>query len=114
MNSDSELNKLIYCFLNLFLILLSVILQRRVFIIFGAMGVFSYLGHLAFKVFEDSLLFPVVLSLLGIAIIYLGLFYNRHKKRIEAQFRYILPAVLQKFNPYNRYTKRHACSLSPK
>jgi len=67
----------------MFFILFSVIIQRRVFIIFGSIGVFLYIGHLAFKVFEDSLLFPIALSLLGIIIIFLGIKYNSNKEKID-------------------------------
>ena len=101
MNSDSELNKLLYCAINVFLILISVIIQRRVFIVFGSIGVFGYLGHLAFRIFNDSLLFPLALSLLGIAIIYLGIIYNRNKLIIEETLRNILPDFLLKLNPNN-------------
>ena len=101
MNSDSELNKLLYCAINVFLILISVIIQRRVFIVFGSIGVFGYLGHLAFRIFTDSLLFPVALSLLGMAIIYLGIIYHRNKLIIEETLRNILPDFLLKLNPNN-------------
>ena len=50
MKSGSELNKFLYCLLNVGLIFISVILQRRVFIVFGALGVYGYLGHLAFQI----------------------------------------------------------------
>lgn len=35
MKSDSEINKAINCAINLRLILISVLLQRRVFVVFG-------------------------------------------------------------------------------
>ena len=101
MNSDSELNKLLYCAINVFLILISVIIQRRVFIVFGSIGVFGYLGHLAFRIFNDSLLFPVALSLLGMAIIYLGIIYHRNKLIIEETLRNIIPDFLLNLNPNN-------------
>jgi len=102
MDSDSELNKFMYFLINVFFILFSVIIQRRVFIIFGSIGVFSYLGHLAFKVFEDSLLFPIALSALGIIIIYLGIAYNRNKKYIDEKMSELLPDFLLKLNPEKR------------
>jgi AhpC/TSA family len=43
--------------------------MRRVYAVFGALGISIYLGHLADVVFKDSLLFPFALSLIGIAII---------------------------------------------
>jgi hypothetical protein len=102
MNSDSELNKLLYCLINMFLILVSVVIQRRVFLVFGSIGIFAYLGHLAFRVFKDSMLFPVALSLLGIAIIYLGIVYNRNKLKIEEAVRNSLPDALLKLNPNSK------------
>lgn len=99
---ESELNKFIYCLINLFFILISVIIQRRVFIIFGSIGVFSYLGHLAFKVFENSLLFSIALSILGITVIFLGIKYNRNKEYIERKLMESLPDFLLNLNPERR------------
>lgn len=66
MNSDSEWNKFIYLCINLGLLLLGAILSRRAFAVFAAFGICGYLGHLAYDVFEDSLMFPFVLTLLGL------------------------------------------------
>ena len=94
MSSDSELGKFIYCLINLGLIFCSLALRRRVFIVFGSLGLFGYLGHLSYRVFADSILFPFVLSLLGIAIIYLGLQYQRRRKTLEQSFRTkVLPHI---------------------
>ena len=90
MNSDSELGKFAYCLINLGLIFCSLVLRRRTFIIFGSLGLFGYLGHLAYRVFADSIMFPFALSLLGIGIIYLGVQYQRRRKTIEQRFRKIV------------------------
>ena len=90
---------LIYGLINAGLIPLSVLLQRRVFVVFGAAGVFGYVGHLAWEIFEDSLLFPFVLSAAGLAIIALGILYTKNRPRIEnavvraipTRIRYLLP-----------------------
>ena len=47
MESGNQWNKFLYCLINVALMLLSVLLQRRVFIVFGALGVFGYLGYLS-------------------------------------------------------------------
>lgn len=83
MNSGSEWAKFGYAILNGGLILLSVLLERRVFIVFGGLGVFGYLGHLSYRVFKDSALFPVALSLLGLSVISLGVLYQRHRVRLQ-------------------------------
>ncbi len=69
MNSGSELNKFIYLLINLGLIGVAVYLKRTVFLVFGAIGVHAYLGHLAYRVFLDSVLFPFVLAFLGLSLI---------------------------------------------
>ncbi len=102
MNSDSELNKFLYCLLNCALVLLSVALDRRAFIVFGASGVLGYLGYLAHRVFRDSLLFPFALSFLGIAIIALGIFYQRNRGRIEAAVLSVVPGGLRRLLPKAR------------
>ena len=102
MKSDSEINKAIYCAINLCLILLSVFLQRRVFVIFGAMGVFGYIGHLAYRVFEDSLLFPIALSFIGIVIIFLGTKYQRNKEKWERAFLSHVPDSMKQLMPAER------------
>ena len=99
MESDNEFGKFIYCLINLFFVLLSVIIQRRVFIVFGVIGINIYLGHLAFQLFKDSMLFPVVLSLLGLMIIYIGIVYRRHKIKIEETILKFVPDFIRNLNP---------------
>jgi hypothetical protein len=99
LDSHSELGKLVYCAINIALILCSVVLRRPVFIVFGGLGLFGYLSHLAYRVFENSMLFPVVLSFIGLAIIYLGLQYQRRRDRIEQAFRARLAPHLRAFIP---------------
>jgi hypothetical protein len=79
MKSDSELGRLFYCLINVGLMFLGVLLDRRAFAVFGALGVNGYIGYLAYRVFQDSLLFPFVLSGLGLLIIAMGIFYQRRR-----------------------------------
>ncbi len=95
MDSDSELSKFLYCCINLLLIGVGAILDRRVFVVFGGLGVAGYLGHLAYEVFEDSLLFPFVLTLIGLAVIFLGVMWQRHEADITRRLRVLLPAELR-------------------
>ncbi len=87
--------------MNVSLLLLAVFLGRRVFAVFGTIGVAIYLADLAEKVFKDSLLFPFALSLIGVAIIGLGLYYHRHQAAIGAWFDAQLPDVLKRLRPAN-------------
>lgn len=102
MESGSEFKKVLYCLVNISLMLLSVLLERRVFIVFGAAGVFMYLSHLAYEVFKDSLLFPFALSVIGIAIIYLGIKYQRNRELIERAILRLMPESLRRLLPNAR------------
>jgi CHASE2 domain-containing sensor protein len=59
---------------------LAGLLRRPVFMVFGAMGVAAYLGYLSYEVFADSLLFPLVVTLIGLGVIGLGLLYQKRRK----------------------------------
>jgi MFS family permease len=95
LHSDSELNKLIYCFINIAMILLGAVLGRRVFAVFGGLGIAGYLGYLSYRVFKDSLVFPFALSLIGLAIIWLGVLWQRNEAEWSAKLRGCLPAALR-------------------
>jgi len=84
MDSGSELRRLVYLVINLALVGAAIKLRRSVFLVFGAMGVYVYLGHLAWEVFQDSVLFPFVLALLGLSLI-LGAVWGQRfwKRRLE-------------------------------
>jgi hypothetical protein len=81
------------------LLAVAVILMRRAYAVFGAFGVSLYFGHLADKVFKDSLLFPFSLSLIGIAVIAAGLLYHRKEPAIAAWLSAHLPAALLRLRP---------------
>lgn len=98
-SSSSEFAKFLYCLMNLGLMGFAVFLSRRVYAVFGALGVSIYLGHLASKVFANSLLFPFALSLLGLGMIGLGLVYYRNAGRVAAWLERILPPALQRLRP---------------
>ena len=95
MDSNSEINKLIYLCINLLMIFFGAIIFRRVFVVFGALGCSGYLGHLAYSVFEDSLMFPLLLTLIGLGVIYLGILWQRHESEFSHKLRAILPKPLR-------------------
>ncbi|HJP95434.1 MAG TPA: hypothetical protein VJ875_26030 [Pyrinomonadaceae bacterium] len=77
MNSESEIRRGLYALLNVGFIWLAVKLRRATFLVFGAIGVHLYLGHLAYEVFKDSFFFPFVLALLGLSLILLTVWMQR-------------------------------------
>ena len=94
-HSDSELSKFIYFCINLLMIGTGVLLVRRVFVVFGALGSCGYLGYLASDVFKDSWLFPAALTAIGLGIIYLGVLWQKHEKAIAQKSRSYLPLPLR-------------------
>ena len=93
--SDSELSKFVYFCINLGLIFAGAVLVRRVFVVFGALGCAGYMQHLASYIFQDSWLFPVALTAIGLGIVYLGLVWQRNEKTITRRMRTVLPVVLR-------------------
>jgi hypothetical protein len=85
MDGSSELNRLFYLLVNIGLIALSLYLNRTVFLVFGALGVHVYLGHLAYVVFADSFLFPFALALLGFSLILVTVWAQSYLKRRSAK-----------------------------
>ena len=94
-SSDNELDKFFYFLINLIMIFIGVLIVRRVFVVFGAIGCSGYVGYLAFNVFKESWLFPIVLSLLGLFVIYLGVQWQKNEAVITAKARKLLPKPLQ-------------------
>lgn len=95
MDSNSELNKFLYLCVNLAMIALGAALSRRVFVVFGGLGVAGYLSHLAYRVFRDSMVFPFALTAIGLGVIYLGILWQRHEARISQGLRARLPMTLR-------------------
>jgi hypothetical protein len=102
-DSSSELAKLGYAAINVVLILWGAMIGRRVFTVLGGLGVAGYLGYLSYRVFKDSLLFPFALTLLGLAVVALGVWWQRREQAIRDTLVDHLPEALrpltQDFNP---------------
>ena len=64
-------------------------------LIFGALGVAGYLGYLSSRVFHDSLGFTFALTVLGLAVVAFGVWWQRHEAAIHARLAQWLPAALR-------------------
>jgi hypothetical protein len=100
-SNGTPVDKALYCAMNIGFLMLAAFLGRRVFAVFGTMGIAFYLGDLADKVFKDSMLFPFALSLIGIGIIAFGLYYHRHQAAISSFVERHLPDALKRLRPAN-------------
>lgn len=83
MDASTEWSRFGYFLINVGLIGASILLQQRVFLVFGALGAYGYLGYLSYDLFADSLWFTFALTALGASLIAAGVFYQRHRDRIE-------------------------------
>jgi hypothetical protein len=84
MDSGNQLAKLGYCLIHVVLIVLSLVLQRKAFLVFGSLGVFSYLCNEAYTYFRNSVAFPFVLSGIGIFLIVAAMQFKKNEKKIQA------------------------------
>ncbi|GGF86663.1 hypothetical protein GCM10007301_53200 [Azorhizobium oxalatiphilum] len=91
--AGNEFGRLGYALLNAGLVLFGAAIGRRIFTVLGAFGIATYLGYLAFDLFQDSLLFPLALSLLGLGIVAIGIWWQRHEEAIHRRLSAILPSV---------------------
>lgn len=87
MESGSELGKFGYFLAHLGLIAVSLLLHRRVFLVFGSLGVFGYLCNEAYTYFRYSVAFPFVLTLIGVGVIFAAMQYKKREQVLEAKIR---------------------------
>lgn len=89
--SESQIAKHAYGLFNAGLVLFGAIIGRRVFTVLGAIGVAVYLGYLAFELFQDSRLFPLALSAIGLGLVALGIWWQRHEAALIRGLSSLLP-----------------------
>jgi len=85
METGSELAKAGYCLVHLGLIFVSLLLRRKVFLVFGALGVFGYLCNEAYTYFRYSVAFPFLLTLIGIGLIAAAMLYKKNERVLEVR-----------------------------
>lgn len=93
--SGGEGSLFVYLLINILLMMASILLRRKVLMVFGAVGAFIYLTHLADEIFQDSPLFPLAVSIVGMLIIYLGILYQKNAHQIEKKMTASLPSWMK-------------------
>jgi hypothetical protein len=91
-----------YAAFNLGAMFAAVLLERPLFMVFGILGTFAYLAWLASEVFGDSVLFPLALIAIGVAIIVGGVWYRNKKESVDAALMAAVPASLREILPRYR------------
>ena len=95
LGSSALAGKLVYLAINLALVFIGAVLARRTFTVFGAIGIAIVLGDISWRFFRDSWLFPLALTLIGLAIVYAGIWWGRNEARLSAALRARLPLQVQ-------------------
>jgi hypothetical protein len=91
---------LLFLLVYLAFVVISVPLQRPVFLVFGAIGCFMYVSYLAFEVFGASLGFPIVLLFLGILIVLGAVGFQRYVRPwLERRFERMVPPPSAEVQP---------------
>jgi hypothetical membrane protein len=90
MESHTVAGTLVYLAVNAGLVLVGAALLRRVFTVFGALGVAIGLASLGDRFLKDSWLFPVALTLVGLGVVGFGLWWSRNEARLSARLRSLL------------------------
>jgi hypothetical protein len=102
--SGDELGKAAYCAANIGLIAFAIFLNRRIYAVLGAFGVCGYVGYLAFDYFPNVLAFTFVMSAVGLAVIFAGVWLQRRQRAISAFIDASMPAVLRALRPARAVT----------
>ena len=101
--SSTEFGKGMFCLISIAFITFGLFLNRRIYAVLGTIGIAGYLGYLAADVFKDILAFTFALSALGLAIIFLGIAFQRRQRQINAAIERHMPAALRALRPARAY-----------
>lgn len=80
--SDSILFGLLFLLVYLAMVSFSLHFQEVIYIVFGAIGVYTYIIRLVFDVLEGSVYFILILGVIGISIVMLAVLYQRYRARL--------------------------------
>ena len=61
---------------------LSLRFREIVYLVFGAIGTYTYFTRLVFDTFEGTVYFPLLLGVIGLSIIVLTVLYQRYGARL--------------------------------
>jgi hypothetical protein len=95
LESHNEWGKAAYCAIHFAMLVAAVALRRRVFLVFGGLGVFCYLAGEAQAHFRNSLGFTFALTAIGVAFIVAGIAYKKNETRLAATLAPWTPARIR-------------------
>ena len=81
-DSESVLFGLLFLLVYLVMVGLSLRFREVIFLVFGAIGFYTYITRLVFDVFEGEAYFPLVLGIIGLSIVVLAVLYQKYGLRL--------------------------------
>lgn len=78
----SKFNWALYLIIQIGAMLIGLWIKRKILLIFGALGIFSYLSFLAYEVFPNNFLFSIGLSITGILVMTVGFLYQKNRNKL--------------------------------
>ena len=76
--SDSVFFGLLFFFVYLIMVGLSLRFQEIIYLVFGAIGIYTYFTNLVFDTFKGTVYFPLLLGGIGLSIVVLAVLYQRY------------------------------------
>jgi len=81
-DSDNVFFGLLFLFVYLIMVGLSLRFREVIYLIFGAIGVYTYITRLVFDTFEGTVYFSLLLGAIGLSIVVLAVLYQRYRARL--------------------------------
>ena len=81
-DSDNVFFGLLFLFVYLAMVGLSLRFREVIYLIFGAIGTYTYIGRLVFDTFEGTAYFSLLLGVIGLSIVVLAVLYQRYGARL--------------------------------
>ena len=96
---DLEGALVLYALWHIVVVALGVLVRSRLLTAVGGPAITTWLGHLAHRVFEDSMVFPLVTVTLGIGVIVAGVGLHRRRDFINDAVDRLVPEALRRLRP---------------
>ena len=97
--NDSIIGFIMLGSINIFLILFSLLINRNAFLVFGTIGLIQFLGRLSWVFFLDSVGFPFALTIIGIFLILMGIYFQKNREKIQKNIVNKLPKYILDLRP---------------
>jgi len=81
-SSDNIFFGFLFLFVYLLMIGISLRFCEVIYLVFSAIGIYTYITRLVFDTFKGTIYFPLLLGVIGLSIVVLTVLYQRHGARL--------------------------------